>query len=456
MRLTRIRDWWWAGFAFAYPLLFAPWAWSRPSAYQVHIGFTAIAVVGALALGWWTGRRTPLQDQVRRLAMLLRRPPLLVGLGLVIWIIVSAIASPAPGIALTGSLTELSNGAYEYALLYVVFVMVYAQVRANAAVARRIGLAVMGSGAVLGVGALVEVLLQHALFRGVAGAGLPILTFPQKGHLAGMLALSMGVAVSAGGVWLVLLIAVGIGLTLNRSAPLAVIPALFLTRPKRVGRVALTVLAVVAGVGCGVWLAKSAVTGPTKTIVSGGTLLSRSYLWRAAIRGIEARPVVGWGGGVFEQYWTDFLSRAELSTYVHEEWGVGPVLKVTRPPGGYPVLVVRAPPATGGGSKVRIMPIFAWHSHNQFLEVGLMSGLVGLVLYLVLLAFGLRGLFQGNPLSLGLLSYFVFLQLWFVIPETRGVLWVVWAAAAASSVRQNGSVDQLGENEASGSLRPTT
>ncbi len=81
------------------------------------------------------------------------------------------------------------------------------------------------------------------------------------------------------------------------------------------------------------------------------------------------------------------------------------------------------------------MPIVGWHSHNQFLEIGLMSGLVGLALYVAMLLFGLRGVFQGNPLSLGLLTYFVFLQLWFVIPETRGLLWVVWAAAIASSAR---------------------
>ena len=152
---------------------------------------------------------------------------------------------------------------------------------------------------------------------------------------------------------------------------------------------------------------------PAKAIASGRTLLTRSYLWRSALRGIAARPLVGWGGGVFEEHWTEYLSMDELSRYVQEEFSVGPLLTVTRSPGGYPILLVRQPP--GMTSRVRVMPIVGWHSHNQFLEIGLMFGLVGLALYVAMLLFGLRGVFQGNPLSLGLLTYFVFLQLWFVI-----------------------------------------
>ena len=120
-----------------------------------------------LAIGWGADREVALSRHVRRDATVLLRPPLIVALGFVLWVWFCAIVSPAPGIALTGSLTELNNGAYEYLLLFVVFVMVYAQVRADPVAARRIAGAVVASGVVLGAVALMEVLTrQPVLFRG--------------------------------------------------------------------------------------------------------------------------------------------------------------------------------------------------------------------------------------------------------------------------------------------------
>ena len=72
-----------------------------------------------------------------------------------------------------------------------------------------------------------------------------MVTFPQRGHLAGMLALSTGVAIGSGLMWLVLLIAIAIGLTFNRSAFLALLPPLFFIRPVRLSRVIVATLAVV-------------------------------------------------------------------------------------------------------------------------------------------------------------------------------------------------------------------
>ncbi len=429
------RAWWWPAFAFVYPLLWAPWSNMRAAAYTVHIGFAIVALAGALALEGWTRRDLRLTALARSAGRLLVRPPVAVAFGFMLWAWVAALASPQPGPALTGSLTEYSNGAYEFLLLFVLFTLVYAGVRRDPKLAGRIALAVVASGAVLAILALVEVLSHHALmYKGIAVRDLPMVSFPQKGHLAGMLALATGTALGTGVAWIVLVIAAGIGLTVNRAASLALLPAIILARPVRIGRIALMVLAVVAGLGLGTWVAKQPQSHVSKRIVSDQSLKSRAYLYLAAVRGIAARPVTGWGGGVFEMHWTDFLSLDELSGFAKAQWGAGPVVKVLHSEGSYPVLIAQpAPGAAGSSSKVRIIPVTAWHSHNQFLEIGLQSGLVGLLLYLTLLAFGLRGLRRGNPLSLGLLTYFIFLQLWFVIPETRGLLWVVWAAAIASS-----------------------
>lgn len=433
--LKRLHEWWWPGFVFIYPLLWSPWTPGRQGAYAIHIWFAVGALLGAVALSLRLDARSRLRDIFRRTLKSMVRLPALLTLGFAGWAWVAAALSPDPGIALTGSLTESSNGAYEFLILGGIFLLVYGQVRHESGVARRIAWAVALSGLVLAGLAVLEALTLHgAIQGGIAVTDLPMVNFPGKGHLAGMLALSAGIAIAHAAPWLVLLLATGIGLTLNRASMIAMLPGLLFVKPRRIPRMAVIALTVVVGLGLGIMLAQRPQMHPTKEVASGSSLVSRSFLYRAAIRGILARPVVGWGGGVFELHWTDYLSRAELSKYVEHHFRWGPVLKVFRSPGGYPVLLVSDWTGTNGQtSKVGIVPFTIWHSHNQFLEVGLQAGIVGMVLYLWLLYLGLRGLRNGNPLSLGLLAYFLFLQFWFVIPETRSVLWVVWAAAVATS-----------------------
>ncbi len=86
--MTSLRKWWWAGFAFAYPLLWAPWSTSRATPYVVHIWFTVLAVVGGVAFGWAADREVTLSGHVRRVATVLLRPPLMVALGFVLWVCV--------------------------------------------------------------------------------------------------------------------------------------------------------------------------------------------------------------------------------------------------------------------------------------------------------------------------------------------------------------------------------
>lgn len=435
LSLSSVRSWWWVGFAFAYPLLWAPWSDSRPAAYAVHMGFALIALVGAFVSSWWAHRHIPLHNLARRNLRLLARPPVLVAVAFVVWIWVSALASPSPGIALTGSLTEFTNGAYEYLVLLAIFLVVYAQVRAEPRMAPRLAWAVAASGGVLALLALVEVLARHGvMLRHFPVQDLPMVSFPQKGHLAGMLALAGGTAMGLSATWLVLFIATGIGLTVNRAAPFALVPVAILMKPNRLRRIAVTGLAIVVGLGLGVLLAERPAMGVQKSPTSSSSLYLRSFLYRASVRGIAARPLLGWGGGTFELHWAKYLSLDELSGYVKARWGTGRVLNVISSPDGYPIMAIREPAGSNGEpARNRLITWSSWHSHNEFMEIGLQSGLVGLALYLTLLVFGLRGLARGNPLSLGLLAYFVFLQLWFVIPETRALLWVVWAGAVASS-----------------------
>lgn len=427
---------WWPALVFVYPLLWAPWSPDRPAAYLVHVFAAAVFVVGGLALeAWHEARHGP--DGSRRQAVR-RWPPLpvLIATAFVLWVCVSALRSPDAGFALTGTLTEHANGAYEYVLLLVLFVLVFRRARRDRRLARRIALALVASSLLLAVLDLVEVVLRHPLLHpGLGPSVVPLVSFPQRGHLAGMLAFGAGAAVGLDAVLAgfvgVFTLALGIGATLDRAAMLALLVPLLVGARRRLRRGLALAAVVVIGVALGALLTQARPGGPRKDIESGSSLASRSYLYRAAVRGILARPLFGWGGGTFEMHWTDFLSRQELSRLLGLEYGLGKVVRVMHAPGSYALVAVH--PEGSKPGTLKVLPTGAWHAHNQFLEVGLESGVVGLALYLLMLFYGLRGVARGQPLSLALLAYVVFLQAWFVIPETRAVLWAVWAAAAGSS-----------------------
>ncbi|HKI58557.1 MAG TPA: O-antigen ligase family protein [Trueperaceae bacterium] len=434
-----LRTWWWPVFVFLYPLLAAPWSTSSAAPFQAHAYPTLLFLAGGVILelkarGW------PSFAELGTAFLRVRRHPVVIlALLFGVWVVVAALFSPSPALALTGSLVYGSDGALWELALVAVFVLVYLETLRVPAMGRRIAIAAVAAGLVLTVLALLEVVLHHALIVNVPESALPIVTFPQKGHLAGMLALAGGVAM---GLWpnvLVAGIAFGIGLTLNRSAGLALLAAalvpLLRGRKGLRGAAVIAVLAVAGLVAGGVFV--KGISTPHKQVASVGSLDSRLYHYRAALNGIAARPVFGWGGGNFDLVWPNYLSRANLARFARAEWGYPKLIDVHAGGYGLPVLYVQ----DAQGKKVMAQDV-AFKAHDEPLDAALMWGVVGAVLYLLLLLLGLRGLRRGDALAWGLATYYVFLLLWFVIPETQGLLWAMLGAAAAG---EHGawSVDRL-------------
>jgi len=167
--------------------------------------------------------------------------------------------------------------------------------------------------------------------------------------------------------------------------------------------------------------------GERAELASGRTLLTRLYYWKAALGGIAARPLFGWGGGVFEHHWPRYLSKASLESFIREEfrYSGARLEKVGNVPYGDPVFILKRP----DGNLV-VLRVYSFRAHNQFLEVGLKWGLVGVALYCLLLFLLLPGVPLLSPGGLGLLGLHLFLLLWFAIPEGEGAIWALWGASA--------------------------
>lgn len=361
-----------------------------------------------------------------------RHPPVLLALLFGAWVLVTSLLSPDAPVALTGSLVSLGDGAIWMIAMVAVFVLVYIRTLQEPEIARRIAIAVLAAGVILTLAATVEVLLHHGLIYRVADSDLPMVTFPQKGHLAGMIALAGGVALGLAPYVLVPVLAYGVGLCLNRSAGGALIVGaltpLLRVRPALLATVAAVFLTLAGFAGGGI-VSKSQ-TNASKHIVSAKTLESRTYYYRAAVRGIAARPILGWGGGNFEFAWPRFLTLRELNRFGQEEWGFGEVLSVQTSSSGPPVLAVH-----DRLGKSRLVLVRTFKAHDQILEAALMWGIPGAILYLAVFVLAMRGLRRSAPLAIGILVYGAFTLLWFVIPQTQGLLWAMAAASNAEAHR---------------------
>lgn len=438
--MTLIYRWWWAVFAAVYPLIFVPsergfWGLN----YTYHITFTVVFVLGAAFFEWFAHPHLRLRD-IRLLPQILwQHKPVFVALIFGLWGVLAAFFTPVPVVALMGSLARSGDGALASLLFVFVLIFVYIQIWRDSKALERVALGVVASGLLLSMGSVLEIALGKGLiFAPPSPADLPMVSFPQKGHLAGYLVATLGVALAF---WFrkpswdfllaSLLIAFALGLTYNRAAFLGLAAVLLIGvwRYPRLGLWAsgLTILAVLAGIG---WTQMRGVGGQ-KELASTGSMQARLLFWKAAWGGILERPVWGWGGGNFDYNWPLFLSPSEQEQFLRFEVGAYKMIDYISAPGTVPVWVVE----NEKGQRYT-QSIVLWKSHNQLLEVALHRGLVGLGLYLVLLIYSLPAFLRITPGATGLWAYHTFLLLWFIPFFSEGVLWVLFALAVAEANRQ--------------------
>lgn len=429
-----LQQWWWPLYAAIYPFL----GWMvltgsapREDVLQWKIWGTVVFVVVGLALQWVQHPAMRLSNLVGSWRKWSAHPAALVAAVVGLWALLAAAFSPDPTVAFTGSLASLerySDGALWALLLSWVFLLVYWQSMHNPLHVRR-----MAWGGLVGV-LLVALAggLELALERGLHYYNatlneLPLFTFPQQGHLAGVLALGAGLAGGLRAWWALALLALSVGLTVNRAALVALGMGAALMLRSGLRPALLSGVLLVSGMAVGWWITTQqsvqTVGAPERSLLGTRSSESRLLLWQAALGGIAERPITGWGGGhVFAGYWSNYLSDDKLNQFLQIENNVSLVGRERSPSGS--VLVVRLP-----NDRLQIQVSGLWKSHNWFLDTALMYGLVGLLLILALLLFTLRAWWNGNPAAFGILVYSAFLMFWFPIVESEGLLWALWGAA---------------------------
>ncbi|RIH89504.1 O-Antigen ligase [Meiothermus luteus] len=436
-----LHQWWWPIYAAIYVLLFYPTFLVNPGASLGNVlsdGYLVRAYVTVFFLGvgflleWSVHSDLRLRD-ARRLPQALRQHPA-VALALLygFWSLIAAFFTLEPIAALTGSFFGSGDGAFFGLALVGVFVLVYLQTLRDPGLPQRLAWSVVLSGVLMASLAIIEIATRQGVFYPIHPASLPMVTFPQKGHLAGFFVLVVGILLGflrqSSGVVIpaLFVLSIALGATYNRAALLAVsIGGLWLAGKWR--QMLVAALIVCLGLSIGWLMVRTLNSEGERQLTNNTTAQTRYYIWKAAIGGILERPLTGWGAGQFDTIWPRFLSKEELDKYAQMEWGVKRVKDVFLTPKASPVLLVEQTDGT-----VAIKGISVWKAHNQFLDIALLRGLVGLLCYLALFWYVFRSVHIFPPLAMGLIAYHAFLFLWFAPFHIEGTLWAVLGGACAT------------------------
>lgn len=424
-----VRQWFWPVFALLYPFVVWPFAPSLEGVVRAKHLFVLAALLLGLFLELSAHPHLHLRDAARIPAFLRRHPPLVLALLLAFWMGLSTAFSPQPEVALTGSLAHGGDGLIWSLMMVGVFILGYLRALSDPGLGERVAWAIVAGASLLALGAAVEVFTQRGLYYPASPGSLPLVTFPGKGHLAAYFVLGFGVAAGlylqgrgrSGPLLLLLaLSAFALGLTYNRAGLGAIALAGLLVLWK-VPRKGLWVLLLAAlGVASGWKAVALANPGGGREVASAHTFFTRLYYWKAALRGIAERPLLGWGGGVFEFYWPQFLSEQELTDFLREEWGYRDVIeRVLILPPQSPIFFLR----NGEGRSYLRIDLF--RSHNFMLEYALKWGVIGLSAFLVLAIYAFWRVSWES--RLGIMALTLYLLFWFPIAETETILFLLLA-----------------------------
>lgn len=433
--MSAVRTWFWPAFALVYPFVVWPFTPSLEGVVRAKHFF----VLGALLLGLFleltAHPQLHLRDLTRMPAFLRRHPPLVLALLLAFWMGLSTAFSPQPEVALTGSLAHGGDGLIWSLMMVGVLVLGYLRALADPGLGKRVAWAVVGGASLLALGAGLEVLTQRGLYYPASPGSLPLVTFPGKGHLAAYFVLGFGVAAGLylqgkGKAWSLLVLlglsAFALGLTYNRAGigGVALAALLVLWKAPRKGLVVLLVAAM--GIASGWKAVALANPGGGREVASAHTFFTRLYFWKAALGGIAERPLLGWGGGVFESYWASYLSHEDKTAFVREELGREGYTKDYILPPGPVVFILHA------NGETQVLRIYLFRAHNFMLEIALKWGVPGLVLFLLILVWSV--LARGEwALRLGLVALLPYLLMWFLMAEYEPSVYLVLGLLCAKN-----------------------
>ncbi|TDE86980.1 O-antigen ligase family protein [Deinococcus sp. S9] len=163
------------------------------------------------------------------------------------------------------------------------------------------------------------------------------------------------------------------------------------------------------------------------------TLQTRLYLWQAAWRAAQARPLLGWGDETFSSEVYNHLSPQEISALLVLELGLDK---------GY-----HAEPAWPGFYLInpikkdrQFVHVIYVHPHNVWMDELYAHGFVGAFLGLLTGIVYLRKVWQQEssallPLLVAVLPYLVFLTAWFYVVTVTPLFFLLLGTALADVTR---------------------
>ncbi|PYE53572.1 O-antigen ligase [Deinococcus yavapaiensis KR-236] len=429
-RLIWLRDFLWPAFILLYPLL-TPNGGDFATSVTIHSTWAILCSLLGAIFELLARPATQLRDIVLLPRWLWSHKPVLMAWLLGLWVIISSSQAQDRAAAFAGSGFDFTDSASWVLSLIAVFTLVYIRALADEKLKQRCVNALIVSTLILALGGIVEVVMGRGIFlnAGEQTNLLPIVNFPQKGHLAGWLVVGCAAALASRQRWALfamLPIACTIALTGNRAALVAIglvaVATLIMHSQKRaqVVKVGALVLTFLLGMG----VSRMHQGKETRQLQDTSSMSSRTMLWTAGGRGVMERPIFGWGGGQFYSHWTDQLTDGELKTFLRFEFNEkfayrkdGMVYRVTQ----------------DGHVRPRIW--IGWKAHNQILDFAIMYGLPGAAILVGLMVLALLNV-RNLEVWAAFAAYSVFMLLWFPIPWSEGALWALWGLASAVGPRK--------------------
>ncbi|WP_034386732.1 O-antigen ligase [Deinococcus sp. YIM 77859] len=162
------------------------------------------------------------------------------------------------------------------------------------------------------------------------------------------------------------------------------------------------------------------------------TFTTRLYLWRAAWRAAQTRPLLGWGDETFASAVYEHLSPSEISALLRSELGLDSNYHAEPAwPGFYLIN-----PLQKDRQYVHVIYV---HPHNIWLDEVYAHGFVGAALALLTAALFLWRVWQQEPSALipllvAVLPYTVFLTAWFYVATVTPLFFLLLGTALADVV----------------------
>jgi O-antigen ligase len=436
-----LERYWWPTTILIYPL--ASVFWLIPALHPLGLDaprnfLIVIALIGGVLFEWTAHPQLRLSDLQYLPRALWKHPVIFVGVVLALWMVFSSLVSGDPIVALTGTLTDGLDSAILYIGLLGLMIFSYLYYQRNLQELSILSDFVVASGIIIASLALFEVFTRHSIMFSteVQVSDLPMVTFAGHGHLAGYLVLVFGGVIT---MWfkrnwnvlpVMILLVFAMSVSFNRASIIAAFLVTLLGwRTPKLLLVAGTVL--IGGYFCGQQIIKYQETGLVRGFTDQGTAETRKYLWKAGIAGISSRPITGYGGPLFAREWHEKLTLAELKTYLKMEMGWN-VLQVFHKPNENPFFLTK-----DRNGKNMVGSIGAIKIHNETLDFTIMWGIIGTILYLLVLFYGIRKLFTLNFFSVSVLSIFLFSLTWFISIQTEAALLMLAALGQLNTSKTN-------------------